>query len=133
MEKWKKVRISDEDYGYLSHVKFNNLLLKEVAKVRPDLVLDLRSVNISTLKVIKEMVIITCFWLLEDGFNPNYSYWKDVGGSMISFTFPPGRFIVHIQKREGGSGGSSKEESLKSIHLSTGWKSQLLKVMGERI
>jgi spore maturation protein CgeB len=75
-------------------LEFNRLLLKEAAKVKPDLILDLGPVDGSTLKTLREMGIATCFWFLEDGFSPQYSYWKDVARLYdFFFTFQPGRFL----------------------------------------
>ena len=75
-------------------VEFNKALLKEVERIRPDLVLDFGPVDSSTLKTLKELKTITCFWLLEDGFSPRYSYWKDVALLYdFFFTIQPGKFL----------------------------------------
>lgn len=74
------------------------LLIEKGLAIKPDIVLDIMPASKKTIKSLKDEGITTCFWFLEDGFLPKYSYCKDAALEFdFFFAIQPGRFLKEVK------------------------------------
>lgn len=93
-----KDRKEKEDLAFLALEIGEELFVKKALEVKPDIVLDIMAVGKDTIRLFRDKGIITCFWFLEDGFSPSYSYWRNIALEVdFFFTIQPGRFLEEIK------------------------------------